>query len=154
MSATASARSRSSAATVVDIEEMGCRIVADGIRIQLQWNRLQQSVCGAVIHLQRAGAAVRDVNPVPVVTHKDGVRNLDSFDRPKIFAALQIEDQHLMGALRGNEKPAALLIDAKNERAAAWYASYGVLPLLDAALSLVLPLAVATDALKRGEAGT
>ena len=42
----------------------------------------------------------------------------------------------------------ALLIDAKNDRAAQWYAGYGALPLLDAPLSLVLPLAVATDALK------
>ena len=44
----------------------------------------------------------------------------------------------------------ALLIDAKNERAARWYESYGALPLLDARLSLILPLAVAADALKRG----
>jgi len=43
-----------------------------------------------------------------------------------------------------------LLIDAKNERAARWYESYGALPMLDASLSLVLPLAVAADALKRG----
>ena len=34
----------------------------------------------------------------------------------------------------------ALLIDAKNERAAHWYASYGAVPLLDAPLTLVLPL--------------
>jgi len=33
----------------------------------------------------------------------------------------------------------ALLIDAKGERAANWYASYGALPLLDAPLSLLLP---------------
>ncbi len=33
----------------------------------------------------------------------------------------------------------ALLIDAKNERAAQWYASYGAIPLLDAQLSLLLP---------------
>lgn len=33
-----------------------------------------------------------------------------------------------------------LLIDAKNERVAAWYASYGAVPLLEASLSLVLPL--------------
>jgi GNAT superfamily N-acetyltransferase len=33
----------------------------------------------------------------------------------------------------------AMLIDAKNARVAAWYASYGSLPLLDAPLSLVLP---------------
>jgi GNAT superfamily N-acetyltransferase len=45
-----------------------------------------------------------------------------------------------------------LLIDAKNERTAQWYASYGALPLLDAPLSLVLPLAVAADALQRGGA--
>ena len=32
----------------------------------------------------------------------------------------------------------ALLIDAKNERAASWYESYGAVPLLDAPLSLLL----------------
>jgi GNAT superfamily N-acetyltransferase len=45
----------------------------------------------------------------------------------------------------------AMLIDAKNARAAAWYASYGALPLLDAPLSLVLPLATIETALR--EAG-
>ena len=44
----------------------------------------------------------------------------------------------------------ALLIDAKNERAARWYHSYGALALDDAPLSLVLPLATAADAIKRG----
>jgi len=41
----------------------------------------------------------------------------------------------------------ALLIDAKNNRAAQWYESYGALRLEDAPLSLVLPLSVAADAL-------
>jgi len=41
----------------------------------------------------------------------------------------------------------ALLIDAKNDRAASWYQSYGALRLEDAPLSLVLPLAVAAAAL-------
>jgi GNAT superfamily N-acetyltransferase len=45
----------------------------------------------------------------------------------------------------------ALLIDAKNDRAASWYESYGALRLDDAPLSLVLPLAVAADALRQGE---
>lgn len=40
----------------------------------------------------------------------------------------------------------ALLIDAKNDRAASWYASYGAVPLADAPLSLILPLAVAAQA--------
>ena len=43
----------------------------------------------------------------------------------------------------------ALLIDARDERAGRWYRSYGALALDDAPLCLVLPLAVAADALKR-----
>lgn len=42
----------------------------------------------------------------------------------------------------------ALLIDAKNERVAAWYTAYGALPLLDAPQSLVLPLTTIDAALK------
>jgi hypothetical protein len=42
-----------------------------------------------------------------------------------------------------------MLIDAKNARVAAWYASYGALPLLDAPLSLLLlPLTTVETALK------
>jgi len=41
-----------------------------------------------------------------------------------------------------------MLIDAKNERAAAWYGSYGAVPLLDARLTLVLPLQTVAAALK------
>jgi GNAT superfamily N-acetyltransferase len=44
----------------------------------------------------------------------------------------------------------ALLIDAKNDRAATWYESYGALRLTDAPLSLALPLATVAAALKRG----
>jgi GNAT superfamily N-acetyltransferase len=36
----------------------------------------------------------------------------------------------------------ALLIDAKNERAATWYASYGAVALSDALLSLLLPFPI------------
>jgi GNAT superfamily N-acetyltransferase len=43
----------------------------------------------------------------------------------------------------------ALLINAKNERVARWYESYGAVALTDAPLSLVLPFAVAADALRR-----
>ena len=44
----------------------------------------------------------------------------------------------------------ALLIDAKSDRAAAWYESYGAARLLDAPLSLVLPFSMAIKALKQG----
>lgn len=43
----------------------------------------------------------------------------------------------------------ALLIDAKNDRAAQWYEGYGASPLLDAPLSLVLPFSVVQKALKQ-----
>ncbi len=35
---------------------------------------------------------------------------------------------------------AAMLIEARSERLAAWYANYGAMPLLDAPLTLLLPL--------------
>ena len=44
-----------------------------------------------------------------------------------------------------------LVIDAKNERVAGWYASYGALPLLDTPLFLLLPLATIKAALKKAE---
>jgi GNAT superfamily N-acetyltransferase len=43
----------------------------------------------------------------------------------------------------------ALVIDAKNARVAGWYASYGAMPLLDAPLSLLLPLGTIETALKK-----
>lgn len=42
----------------------------------------------------------------------------------------------------------ALLIDAKNEAVANWYASFGALPLLDTPLTLLLPLATIKTALE------
>ena len=45
-----------------------------------------------------------------------------------------------------------LVIDAKNERVAAWYASYGAVPLADAPLTLMLPLATVEAALRKGGA--
>ncbi|MCI4428921.1 MAG: GNAT family N-acetyltransferase [Burkholderiales bacterium] len=41
----------------------------------------------------------------------------------------------------------ALLIDAKNDRVAGWYKTYGAMSLLDAPRSLVLPLATIEAAL-------
>jgi GNAT superfamily N-acetyltransferase len=42
----------------------------------------------------------------------------------------------------------ALLIDAKNEKVAGWYASYGAVQMLDMPLSLLLPLRTIEAALK------
>lgn len=43
---------------------------------------------------------------------------------------------------------AVLIIDAKSDRTAAWYASYGAMSLADAALTLVLPLATIESLLR------
>jgi GNAT superfamily N-acetyltransferase len=45
----------------------------------------------------------------------------------------------------------ALLIDAKNEGVAGWHARYGAVPLEDARLALMLPLATIDAALKAGK---
>lgn len=45
----------------------------------------------------------------------------------------------------------AMLIDAKNERAAQWYTSYGAVPLLDAPFSLLLPFKTIYAALSAAE---
>ena len=42
-----------------------------------------------------------------------------------------------------------LVIDAKNEKVPSWYASYGAVPLLDAPLTLLLPLATVEAALRK-----
>ena len=47
----------------------------------------------------------------------------------------------------------ALLIDAKGDQAAQWYAGSGALPLLDAPLSLVLPFATSADAIEKARVG-
>jgi GNAT superfamily N-acetyltransferase len=47
----------------------------------------------------------------------------------------------------------ALLIDAKSERAAGWYASYGAIRLPDTPRALVLPLVAIEAALKSAEPG-
>ena len=45
----------------------------------------------------------------------------------------------------------ALVIDAKSEAAAGWYAQYGAVPLLDAPLTLLLPLTTMETALQKKE---
>jgi len=42
-----------------------------------------------------------------------------------------------------------LVIDAKNDKVARWYATYGAMPLLDAPLTLVLPLATIEAVLRK-----
>jgi hypothetical protein len=54
--------------------------------------------------------------------------------------------KHSLASLGGG---IALAIDAKSERAAAWYTRFGAVRLVDDPLKLVLPFAVVADAAKR-----
>lgn len=91
-------------------------------------------------------------------------RGLASYDVPAFRLARLAVDRRVQGqGLGGELLPSAgrrcllvsaeiggvaLLIDAKNEMVARWYASYGAIPLLDAPLSLLLLLATVKAALK------
>ena len=72
----------------------------------------------------------------------------------KSFQGHGLGGQLLLAAGRRCLKAAAevggvvLVIDAKNESVAKWYASYGAMPLNDAPLTLLLPLATVAQALR------
>lgn len=72
----------------------------------------------------------------------------------KPFQGQGLGGQLLLAAGRRCIKAAAevggvvLVIDAKNEGVAKWYTSYGAVPLNDASLTVLLPLATITQALK------
>jgi GNAT superfamily N-acetyltransferase len=82
-----------------------------------------------------------------------------AFRLARLAVALKVQGQGLGGQLlmaagkrcllaAAEVGGVAMLIDAKNARVAAWYQSYGALPLLDAPLSLLLPLTTVAAALK------
>ena len=92
--------------------------------------------------------------------HSDIVkRGLARYAVPAFRLARLGADQKLQGQGRGGQLlPAAaevggvvLLIDAKNANVASWYARYGAVPLEDAPLTLMLPLATIKAALNAVE---
>ena len=86
-------------------------------------------------------------------------RGLARYAVPAFRLARLGVDQKLQGQGRGGQLlPAAaevggvaLLIDAKNANVAGWYARYGAVPLEDAPLTLMLPLATIKAALNAVE---
>jgi len=88
-----------------------------------------------------------------------GHHDVGAFRLARLATSLDVQGQGLGGQLllaagRRCLRVAAevggtvMLIDAKNERAAAWYESFGSMRLIDASLSLVLPLLTIEMALK------
>lgn len=88
-----------------------------------------------------------------------GRHDVGAFRLARLATSLDVQGQGLGGQLllaagRRCLRVAAevggtvMLIDAKNERAAAWYAGFGSMRLIDASLSLVLPLQTIEMALR------
>ena len=104
-----------------------------------------------------------DYSRSPAIVQKGlGRYDVPVFRLGRLATSLSVQGRGLGGALllRAAERclqvaehvgGVALLIDAKSDRAARWYAGYGAVPLADAPLSLVLPLATAREALRLAE---
>jgi GNAT superfamily N-acetyltransferase len=97
---------------------------------------------------------------VPEIARRGlGRYDIGAFRLARLAVSVAMQGQGLGGQLllaagrrclrvAGEVGGTVMLIDAKNERVAAWYAGYGAMPLLDAPLSLVLPLETVAAALK------
>ncbi|MCC6144117.1 MAG: GNAT family N-acetyltransferase [Candidatus Hydrogenedentes bacterium] len=111
------------------------------------------SVCPASLHYEATPALARK----KLARHDVPVFRLARLGVDRTVQGQVLGGQLLLAAGRRCLRVAAevggvgLLIDAKNSRAAAWYASYGALPLEDTPYTLVLPFGVLQKAL--GEAG-
>jgi GNAT superfamily N-acetyltransferase len=104
-------------------------------------------------------ASVEYARTPDIVKRGLGRYNVPGFRLARLAVAKPFQGQGLGGQLlltagRRCLKAAAevggvvLVIDAKNESVAKWYANYGAVPLNDAPLTLVLPLATIAQALK------
>ena len=108
------------------------------------------SLCPASLEYSRAPEIIRK----GVARHDLPVFRLARLAVDRAFQSQGLGGQLLLSAGRRCLLAAtevggvALLIDAKNERAANWYASYGAVPLADAPRSLLLPLATVQAALE------
>jgi GNAT superfamily N-acetyltransferase len=92
------------------------------------------------------------------LTRKLGRTNVPVFRLGRLAVDLSVQGQGLGGdlllaagartlAVAAEIGGVAIAIDAKDEKAAHWYARFGALPLLDDPLKLILPLAVIAEAI-------
>jgi GNAT superfamily N-acetyltransferase len=109
------------------------------------------SLCPASLEYARAPAII----PKGLAKHDVPVFRLGRLAVSRPFHGLGLGGQLILAAgqrclLAATEiGGVGLLIDAKNERVAKWYSSYGAIPLADTPLSLVLPLSTVQVALER-----
>jgi GNAT superfamily N-acetyltransferase len=96
-------------------------------------------------------ASVADARAPSVITRGLARHDVPVFRLARLAVRRSVQGQGLGGQLllaagrrcllvAAQAGGVALLIDAKDDRAAQWYARYGALPLLDAPRSLLLPL--------------
>lgn len=104
-------------------------------------------------------ASVQFSRTPPVITRGLARHDVPAFRLGRLAVDRTLQGQGLEGqlllaagrrCLRASQEVGgvALLIDAKDESGASWYASFGALRLLDAPLSLLLPLATIMTALE------
>jgi len=121
---------------------------------------IDDSEDGAILGFYSLSPASIDYARVPEIVR----RGLARYDVPTFRLARLAVDRRVQGQGLGGQLllaagrrclvvsaevgGVALLIDAKNARVAAWYASYGAVPVLDTPLSLVLPLRTIEAALR------
>jgi ribosomal protein S18 acetylase RimI-like enzyme len=98
-----------------------------------------------------------------VIARTQGRYDVGGFRLARLAVAMECQSQGLGGQLlaaaarrclrvAAEVGGTALLIDAKNERAAAWYRGYGAVSTLDAPLTLVMPLAALLPHMERAGA--
>lgn len=97
-------------------------------------------------------ASVEYARVPEIAKHNLGRYEVPGFRLARLAVAITMQNQGLGGQLLLSAARRCilasleiggtiLLIDAKDERVTSWYASFGAIPMLDAPLSLVLPLA-------------
>ncbi len=99
-------------AAIDDVKIVRGGIVADGVGIDLESNRLLQPVGLAVVDIYRALVFIGDVNAAEIVADEHGVR-MRGLDGLHDFAAGQVEDQDLARFFGDHEQAIAGAVDAE-----------------------------------------
>lgn len=117
---------------------------------------------GRVLGFYTLSPASLDYSRTPALLRKGLARyDVPVFRLGRLAVDLTVQGRGLGGALllRAAERcllvaqevgGVGVLIDAKNDRAAEWYAGYGAVRLPEATLSLLLPFATVIEALQKG----
>src|SRR6267378_3682727 len=100
-------------APVVDIEVLGGRIVANGIRVLQQFHARHETVRCAVEDLQVSRISVGNVNAVQILPIEHGVRLANPIYFVNQLAGLQIKHNDSMVAFRSRKQPPTFQVNSE-----------------------------------------